>query len=68
MNLTEITTKQSKLSVTKQQTIETFKKDIDEHIKNVSTIWLSLSEERKNKLLEHSPILKWVYELGKDLK
>jgi len=68
MNLTEITTKQSKLSVTKQQTIETFKKDINEHIKNVSTIWLSLSEERKNKLLEHSPILKWVYELGKDLK
>ena len=68
MNLTEITTKQSKLSVTKQQVIETFKKDIEEHIKIVSSIWDTLSDERKNKLLEHSPILKWVYELGRELK
>lgn len=68
MNLTNITTKQSKLSIAKKQTIDTFKKDVEEHIKLVSSIWDTLSEERKNKLLEHSPILKWVYELGKDLK
>jgi len=68
IDLRGVTQKQSMLEVGEQKIINDFMRNVEEHINLIAPAWPSLSQNRKDKLLAHSPILAWVVNIAERVK